>query len=185
MDHRGVFTVGIRATEISHRHEHAKIDSIHKQHIIHHTVVFCHHRRRNKLRPSLTVKVYFSLKFDLRCPDNAMGLSDISKGQDGEIIRDYEPVEGVEWRFGSPPDYATVNAAYFEGRTKVHPPGSLESVVQKAVKNWEVESHHIEVRAPCFVCGRHILYGRRKMSPRGVRRFGKIHSTPVKYIWYV
>ncbi|CAM9423273.1 unnamed protein product [Ascophyllum nodosum] len=73
-----------------------------------------------------------------------MGLSDISKGQDGEIIRDYEPVEGVEWRFGSPPDYATVNAAYFEGRTKVHPPGSLESVVQKAVKNWEVESHHIE-----------------------------------------
>ena len=74
-----------------------------------------------------------------------MELSDASKGQDGETIRDYTPMDGVTWRYGLPPDYETVNAAYFEGRTKVHPEGSLESIVQLAIKNWEVESHHIEV----------------------------------------
>lgn len=70
-------------------------------------------------------------------------LSAESKGRPGEMIRDYEPIQGVQWRFGLP-NYARVNKAYFEGRTKVHAEGSLESVVQKVVKNWEVESHHIE-----------------------------------------
>jgi len=36
-----------------------------------------------------------------------------------------------------------VNAEYFRGRTKKHPEGSLEQIVTKLVKNWEVESHHI------------------------------------------
>ena len=75
-----------------------------------------------------------------------MSFSDAGKGKGEEVIRDYEPVGGVEWRYGSPPDYDKVNAAYFEGRSKVHPPGSLKSIVQKAIKNWEVEAHHIKVR---------------------------------------
>lgn len=70
-------------------------------------------------------------------------LSKESRGQGGEIIRDYEPVKGVEWRFGLP-NYAKVNKEYFRGRTKVPAAGSLEEVVTKVVKNWEVESHHIE-----------------------------------------
>mmetsp|Transcript_96788 Transcript_96788/g.242792 ORF Transcript_96788/g.242792 Transcript_96788/m.242792 type:complete len:298 (+) Transcript_96788:72-965(+) len=70
-------------------------------------------------------------------------LSEESSGKPfGEIIRDYEPMPDVQWRFGKP-NYARVNKAYFEGRSKVHPEGSLESVVNKLVKNWEVESHHI------------------------------------------
>ena len=94
-------------------------------------------------------------------------LSDVSKGNGEEIIRDYQPLPGVPWRFGesirifsnlflvslptifsgrygAPPNYEVVNKAYFAGRTKVHAAGSLEAVVQNLVKNWEVESHHIE-----------------------------------------
>mmetsp|Transcript_12597 Transcript_12597/g.18923 ORF Transcript_12597/g.18923 Transcript_12597/m.18923 type:complete len:228 (+) Transcript_12597:38-721(+) len=70
-------------------------------------------------------------------------LSDESRGQEGEVIRDYVPMEGVPWRYGSPPNYSVVNKAYFEGRSKIHSAGSLEAVVQNIVKNWEVESHHI------------------------------------------
>jgi len=33
--------------------------------------------------------------------------------------------------------------AYFTHRSKCHAEGSLEAIVQKLVKNWEVESHHI------------------------------------------
>jgi len=68
-------------------------------------------------------------------------LSDESKGLSrGELIRDYDP--GVQWRFGKP-NYARVNKLYFEHRSKKHPEGSLEAIVNKIVKNWEVESHHI------------------------------------------
>lgn len=78
-------------------------------------------------------------------------LSKQSMGKDGEIIRNYEPMPGVKWRYGSAPDYSKVNKAYFEGRTKVHPEGSLEQIVQQSVKNWEVECHHVEVSI-CVVC---------------------------------
>jgi len=70
-------------------------------------------------------------------------LSEESSGKPyGEIIRDYEALPGTKWRFGKP-NYARVNKAYFEHREKIHPEGSLEAVVNKLVKNWEVESHHI------------------------------------------
>eukprot|EP00929_Paragymnodinium_shiwhaense_P044399 TRINITY_DN2278_c0_g1_i6.p1 TRINITY_DN2278_c0_g1~~TRINITY_DN2278_c0_g1_i6.p1 ORF type:complete len:288 (-),score=58.52 TRINITY_DN2278_c0_g1_i6:353-1108(-) len=60
----------------------------------------------------------------------------------GEIVRDYKPKPGVEWRFGRP-NYARVNKTYFENRSKKHKKDSLEAVVQKVVKNWEVDSHHL------------------------------------------
>merc|ERR1719412_2512332 len=71
-------------------------------------------------------------------------LTEESKGlkPHGELIRDYEPNRGIKWRFGLP-NYARVNDAYFKHREKIHPEGSLEAVVQKLVKNWEVEAHHI------------------------------------------
>lgn len=70
-------------------------------------------------------------------------ISDESKGIPmGELIRDYTPVEGVQWRFGKP-NYARVNQEFFQYRSKKHKADSLEAVVQKLVKNWEVESHHI------------------------------------------
>jgi len=70
-------------------------------------------------------------------------LSDESRGVPwGEIVRDYDPEPGTVWRFGLP-NYARVNKAYFQNRTKKHAEGSLEAVVNKLVKSWEVESHHI------------------------------------------
>lgn len=60
----------------------------------------------------------------------------------GEIVRDYKPKAGVSWRFGRP-NYARVNKTYFENRSKKHAEGSLEAVVSKVVKNWEVDSHHV------------------------------------------
>jgi len=70
-------------------------------------------------------------------------LSDASKGLTyGELIRNYEPVEGVKWRFGKP-NYERVNKLYFQHRSKIHHEGSLEHIVNSVVKNWEVESHHI------------------------------------------
>jgi len=70
-------------------------------------------------------------------------LSDASKGVTfGQVVRDYEPVEGVQWRFGKP-NYERVNKLYFEHRQKKHAEGTLEAVVTNVVKNWEVESHHI------------------------------------------
>ncbi|CAE7439577.1 unnamed protein product [Symbiodinium natans] len=73
----------------------------------------------------------------------AVALSEESTGVPyGELIRDYEPPEGSSWRFGRP-DYASVNKLYFQHRTMAHQEGSLEALVQKLVKNWQVESLHI------------------------------------------
>ncbi|CAE7647488.1 unnamed protein product, partial [Symbiodinium sp. CCMP2456] len=73
----------------------------------------------------------------------AQALSDESTGVPyGELIRDYEPPEGSSWRYGRP-DYASVNKLYFQHRTMAHQEGSLEALVQKLVKNWQVESLHI------------------------------------------
>jgi len=70
-------------------------------------------------------------------------LSEESQGKPhGEIIRDYEHTADTKWRFGKP-NYARVNETYFKHRTKKHAEGSLEAIVSKVVKNWEVESHHI------------------------------------------
>ncbi|CAJ1429799.1 unnamed protein product [Effrenium voratum] len=72
-----------------------------------------------------------------------MALSDESRGETyGELIRDYEPADGSSWRWGKP-DYATLNKAYFQHRTMAHQEGTLEALVQRILKNWQVEAHHI------------------------------------------
>jgi len=80
---------------------------------------------------------------ELNKENNKGSLSDESKGLPwGEVIRDYDPEPSLIWRWGLP-NYARVNKAYFRHRSKIHAEGSLESVVNKIVKNWEVESHHV------------------------------------------
>eukprot|EP00931_Biecheleriopsis_adriatica_P001819 TRINITY_DN10228_c0_g4_i1.p1 TRINITY_DN10228_c0_g4~~TRINITY_DN10228_c0_g4_i1.p1 ORF type:complete len:281 (+),score=35.57 TRINITY_DN10228_c0_g4_i1:53-844(+) len=84
-----------------------------------------------------------ALAQELDPKDTTGNLSEESTGQAfGELIRDYQPNPGTVWRFGKP-NYARVNKTYFEHRTIEHESGSLEAVVSKIVKNWEVESHHI------------------------------------------
>ncbi|CAK8991097.1 unnamed protein product [Durusdinium trenchii] len=73
----------------------------------------------------------------------AQPLSDESKGStQGELIRDYAPADGVSWRFGRP-DYAKVNTTYFNHRTIAHQEGSLEALVQKLMKNCQVEADNV------------------------------------------
>lgn len=78
-------------------------------------------------------------------------LSDASKGLTfGQMIRDYDPMEGVKWRFGKP-NYERVNKLYFENRSKNHAEGSLEMVVQTIVKNWEVGRSKLTAAVALFV----------------------------------
>jgi len=85
-----------------------------------------------------------ALACELDVADQNSKLSEESSGSTrGEIIRDYEPHAGVKWRFGRP-NYARVNKLYFETRTKKPAAGSAEELVTKVVKNWEVDSHHIQ-----------------------------------------
>ncbi|CAB9502821.1 Inherit from NOG: Pathogenesis related protein-like protein [Seminavis robusta] len=48
----------------------------------------------------------------------------------------------IDWRFGGTPDYSLVNLQYLKGRSKIHPEGSLELVVENLVKTWEMERSH-------------------------------------------
>lgn len=48
----------------------------------------------------------------------------------------------IDWRFGGPPDYSLTNFKYLKERSKIHPDGSLEQVVENLVKTWEMERSH-------------------------------------------
>ena len=48
----------------------------------------------------------------------------------------------IDWRFGGKPDYSLVNLQYLKERSKIHPEGSLELVVENLVKTWEMERSH-------------------------------------------
>jgi len=48
----------------------------------------------------------------------------------------------IKWRFGGAPDYTLANLEYLTGKTKNHPDGSLEQVVENLVKTWEMERSH-------------------------------------------
>ncbi|XP_062170472.1 pathogen-related protein-like [Alnus glutinosa] len=58
-----------------------------------------------------------------------------------------EGEKSTEWRHGGPPSYDVVNKLFEEGRTKEWPKGSLEEIVQNAIKSWEMEvSHKIRLK---------------------------------------
>ncbi|XP_072955794.1 pathogen-related protein-like [Typha angustifolia] len=53
-----------------------------------------------------------------------------------------EGEKSTQWRHGSPPTYDLVNHLFEKERTKEWPKGSLEEVVQNAIKTWEMELSH-------------------------------------------
>mmetsp|Transcript_80737 Transcript_80737/g.127536 ORF Transcript_80737/g.127536 Transcript_80737/m.127536 type:complete len:301 (+) Transcript_80737:43-945(+) len=59
-----------------------------------------------------------------------------------EPERAFMDEKDVEWRFGGPPDYTIANLYYLKGKTKNHPVGSLEMIVENLVKTWEMERSH-------------------------------------------
>ncbi|XP_077228130.1 pathogenesis-related family protein [Tasmannia lanceolata] len=68
----------------------------------------------------------------------------------GDKYRSHMHGEGeknTQWRHGSPPNYDIVNQLFEQGRTKEWPTGSLEEIVQNALKTWEMElSHKIDLQ---------------------------------------
>mmetsp|Transcript_89680 Transcript_89680/g.159319 ORF Transcript_89680/g.159319 Transcript_89680/m.159319 type:complete len:275 (-) Transcript_89680:110-934(-) len=75
--------------------------------------------------------------------DSTGSLSEESTGLAfGELIRDFEPEPEARWRNGKP-NYAKVNKTYFDLRAIEHEESSLESIMGKLIKNWEVESRHV------------------------------------------
>ncbi|KAH0005081.1 hypothetical protein KCU78_g13057, partial [Aureobasidium melanogenum] len=45
-----------------------------------------------------------------------------------------------KWRYGRAPDYSKTRKVYAETKQANHVAGSLESMVENLVKNWEVEA---------------------------------------------
>ncbi|KAK7336043.1 hypothetical protein VNO80_28263 [Phaseolus coccineus] len=54
----------------------------------------------------------------------------------------HDEPENIQWRHGGPPTYDAVNKLFEQGRTKEWPEGSLEEIVQNAIKSWEMELSH-------------------------------------------
>nr|ACU19664.1 unknown [Glycine max] len=54
----------------------------------------------------------------------------------------HDEPDNVQWRHGGPPTYDAVNKLFGEGRTKEWTEGSLEEIVQNAIKSWEMELSH-------------------------------------------
>ncbi|EEP82034.1 conserved hypothetical protein [Uncinocarpus reesii 1704] len=48
--------------------------------------------------------------------------------------------DDVAWRYGRAPDYSKTRKVYEAGKTRNHEPGSLPSLVENLVKNWEIEA---------------------------------------------
>lgn len=69
-------------------------------------------------------------KYDLKEPDRAFLTETDEKGTP------------VAWRFGGIPDYSLTNLQFLKERSRVHPAGSLELIVENLVKTWEMERSH-------------------------------------------
>ncbi|CAN0890714.1 Pathogen-related protein [Linum grandiflorum] len=48
----------------------------------------------------------------------------------------------TQWRHGAPPQYDVVNTLFEQEQTQVWGEGSVEEIVQNAVKSWEMEFSH-------------------------------------------
>ena len=47
----------------------------------------------------------------------------------------------IKWRFGGKPDYSLTNLKFLKERSRIHPEGSLELIVENLVKTWEMERY--------------------------------------------
>ncbi|KAG9129930.1 hypothetical protein Leryth_007058 [Lithospermum erythrorhizon] len=54
----------------------------------------------------------------------------------------HDEAQEIQWRHGGAPTYDAVNKLFEEGRTKEWPKGSIEELVQNAIKSWEMELSH-------------------------------------------
>ncbi|XP_051152116.1 pathogen-related protein [Andrographis paniculata] len=71
-------------------------------------------------------------------------MADTSHTKIGDKYRSFlhDQPDDVVWRHGGPPTYDAVNHLFEQGRSKEWEKGSLEEVVQNAIKSWEMELSH-------------------------------------------
>lgn len=82
------------------------------------------------------------------------------------------------WKNGVP-NYDRADLAFFRGRTTVHTVGSLCSVVENAVKNWEMEATHLR-----FADWRSVDHANYAVSANGGKRFtGEEGALAGNYNW--
>lgn len=82
------------------------------------------------------------------------------------------------WNFGIP-NYDRSDLAFFQGRTSVHAIGSLEDVVENAVKRWEMEATHLS-----FGDWETVDHDSYAVSANGGKRFvGEEAATAGNYNW--
>ena len=81
----------------------------------------------------------------------AQQLEEIAK-QHGFTVPD-RGMKGIgdkaQWRNREKPDYAGADLFFFKGKSKNHPAGSLEMVVENLVKRWEMEITHLVKPSDC------------------------------------
>ncbi|KAL3821259.1 hypothetical protein ACJIZ3_007164 [Penstemon smallii] len=91
-----------------------------------------------------------------------------------------DEAQNTEWRYGAPPTYDAVNKLFEEGRTKEWPKGSLEEVVQNAIKSWEMElSHKTQIKDFRSISPdkfKLIVNGREGLSAEETLRFGSYNA---------
>lgn len=82
------------------------------------------------------------------------------------------------WMFGLP-NYDKADLLYFRGRSMFHPEGSLEAIVEDAVKVWEMEASHLPFSAWQSV--QHDVY---TVSANGGKKFvGEQGALAGNYNW--
>ncbi|KAK4439111.1 Pathogen-related protein [Sesamum alatum] len=105
----------------------------------------------------------------------------------------HDEAQNTEWRHGGPPIFDAVNHLFEQGRTKEWAKGSLEEVVQNAIKSWEMELSH-KTRIQDFRTinpdkFKLIVNGREGLSAEETLRLGSYNallksSMPEKFKYY-
>ncbi|MBA0606360.1 hypothetical protein Godav_018839 [Gossypium davidsonii] len=104
-----------------------------------------------------------------------------------------DEADNVQWRHGAPPSYDAVNQLFEQGRTKEWEEGSLEEIVQNAIKTWEMELSH-KVRLQDFKSINHekfnlIVNGREGLKGEEALKMGSYNallknSLPKEFQYY-
>ncbi len=84
---------------------------------------------------SLIEENFFNVSLDLFILDKNHPMSLPSFCLDGDAVLK-ESSDDIKWRHGIP-NYSKANSLFEKHKTTDHQPGSLESIVQNIVKNWE------------------------------------------------
>lgn len=102
-------------------------------------------------------------KYDLKEPDRAFMTETDENGSP------------IAWRFGGIPDYSLTNLQFLKERSRVHPAGSLELIVENLVKTWEMErSHKLDPNQHQSVDKEHF-----RISANGGKKFDNIEANEV------